>query len=386
MRLVIAGNGPAALSAVESIRKINQSAEIILLTPEREKAYSPCFLYRYVSGELSKDKLYIQEEDFYEKKRVKVLYGVALKGIKPSEKQVKLSNGESLPYDKLLLAIGASPFLPKVEGLEGEEVFFFKTLEDAEKLKEASTKIREAVVIGGGFIGLEAAEALTKRGLTVRVIEKEETLLPRSLSGDLAERLKDYLEKKGVHIFTGQAVRRIKRVRGKIKAVELSDGTEIPAQVVVVSIGVTPNTGPVEGAGIKIDRGIVVNEKMETSIPDIYAAGDVAEQELKGQRRLNPIWINATLGGAVAGANMVGQERKLDYFVPSVNLINLFGLYIFSAGSPEGKDFITWERGSSRGKVVLDQNGKIVGLQIIGPESLRGSLYLNLLERKWDVF
>lgn len=381
MKIVIAGNGPAAISAIESIRKIDRSPSITLISKEREKAYSPCYLYHYISEDITRDKLYIKEDDFYEKNNVNILFGISLEKVMPDKRSVRLSDGKTLPYDRLLIAVGAEPLLPDIPGIHGEGVFVFKSLEDAERIISVIPKIKKAAVIGGGFIGLEAAEALKKKDISVTVIEKEDRLLPRMLDKEMAEIVKSHLLKNGIDIITGKAIKEVERKDGHLRGLRTADGITIPADIIIVSAGVRPNIKPAEGTAIRIERGIIVNERMETNLPGIYAAGDVAEIEIKGIRKLNPIWLNATVSGLIAGANMVGITKRLDSHIPDMNLINLFGAYIFSAGSPEGTDSVKEEDISGIKKFILDEDKRVKGIQIIGNEALKGGLYLNLFGR-----
>jgi nitrite reductase (NADH) large subunit len=387
MKIVIAGNGPAAISAIEAIRASDRASEIIVLSKEKEQAYSPCFLYHYVSGEITKEKLYIKEEDFYEKNNVHLLAGIYLEKVNPHDKRLLLSDGKKISYDKLLIATGAEPIIPSIDGIEGEGVLPFKTLQDTERIlakiecRGGEGTVRKAVVIGGGFTGLEIAEALKKRGLYVTVIEKEDRVLPRMFDREMAEIIKDHLTNNHIDILTGTKVLKIEREKGNIKAIRTDRGT-IDTEIIIISAGIRPNIGPVSNTDIKTERGIIINERCETNIKDIYAAGDVAELEIKGIKKINPIWSNATIQGTVAGSNMVGVEKRIPEHLPDMNLINLFGLYIFSAGMPEGPKAIKREDLSGIKKFILDEEERIKGIQIIGKASLKGGLYLTLLSHK----
>ncbi len=387
MKIVIAGNGPAAISAIEAIRASDRTSEIIVLSKEKEQAYSPCFLYHYVSGEITKEKLYIKEEDFYEKNNVHLLAGIYLEKVNPHDKTLLLSDGKKISYDKLLIATGAEPLTPSIDGIEGEGVLTFKTLQDTERIlakiegRGGEATVRKAVVIGGGFTGLEIAEALKKRGLYVTVIEKEDRVLPRMLDREMAEIIKDHLTNNEIDILTGTKILKIEREKGNIKAIR-TDKETIEAEMIIISTGIRPNIGPVSNTEIKTERGIIINERCETNIKDIYAAGDVAELEIKGIKKVNPIWSNATIQGTVAGSNMVGAEKRIPEHLPDMNLINLFGLYIFSAGMPEGPKAIKREELSGIKKFILDEEERIKGIQIIGNASLKGGVYLNLLSHK----
>lgn len=381
MKFVIAGNGPAAISAIEAIRKSDRISEIVLISRENEQAYSPCFLYHYLSGEISKDKLYIKERDFYEKNDVIVLYGVSLEKILPDNKSLLLSDGKTISYDSLLIATGAEPLKPDIHGIDNVNIFFFKNLEDTERINTVIKESKRAAVIGGGFIGLEVAEALIKKGLSVIVIEKEKRLLPRMLDQEMSGIVKTHLTKKGIEFITGKRILSIEGKKGQTRGIKLEDGTIIQADLVIISTGVRPNIKSVEGSGIRTERGIIVNERMETNIPGIYAAGDIAEIEIRGIKKINPIWSNATITGDIAGSNMAGLSKRLHDHIPPMNLVNLFGLFVFAAGSPDGIRSVKIEDSSGIRKLLLNEDNVVKGIQIIGSYSIKGGIYLNLLDK-----
>ncbi len=381
MRIVIAGNGPSAISAIEAIREADRASEIIVISKENLPAYTPCFLYHYISGEITKDKLLIREEDFYSKNDVNLISGVHVKKVLPEKRTVLLSDERGIEFDRLLIATGSEPLKPAIPGIEGGDILFFKTLQDAERIISIMGRIKKGVVIGGGFIGLEIAEALRKKGLLVTVVEREKRILPRMLDEEMAGIVKDHLSRNGIDILIDKRVIAIERKDGRITGIK-TETEEIPCDLVIVATGVRPNISAVEGSGIKTDRGIVVNEKMETNIPGIYAAGDVAELEIKGIRKVNPILSNAILQGRIAGSNIAGISKRMDSHLPDMNLINLFGLYIFSAGTSEGERVIKREDPSGIKKLILNEDNQLRGIQIIGPASLKGGVYLSILGKK----
>lgn len=226
---------------------------------------------------------------------------------------------------------------------------------------KATEGIRGVVVIGAGFIGLEIAEALCRRGLGVTVIEREERVLPRMLDDEMASILKAHLERNGLRIVTSKGIASINRNRkGEIEGVILEDGSSIACGIVVVATGVRPNIGIIKDAQIRTDYGIVVDDPMRTSIPDVYAAGDISEIEINGIRKVNPIHINAVRSGEVAGYNMAGMERRMDSHIEDMNVVTLFGLSVLSIGSKTGERVIKNERSDSIVKVFTMENGSII--------------------------
>ncbi len=381
MELVIVGNGPAAISAAEAIRETEKSCGITVISKEKEPAYTPCFLSRYVSGEIGKERLYIKERDFYERNRINTILGNAVTEIMPNDKKVRLSDGTELLYERLLMAAGSNPVVPKLPGIEGEGVFSFKTMTDADGILSLVKKFSEVVVIGAGFIGLEIAEALSRRGVMVAVVEREDRILPRMLDKEIAEIVKKHIQGKGVKIHTGRDVVYIERDRkNKLKGVVLDKAGTIPCDFLIAAIGVKPNLEMLKDSLIMTGHGIIVDRHMETNIPDIYAAGDIAEMEIGGIRKVNPVQMNAARGGWIAGCNMVGIERGFDAHLEDMNVVTLFGLSILSLGVQKGSRAIKRQSSSGMIKTYLKEDDSLNGVQITG-DVRRGGLYLSLMRK-----
>ncbi|RKX74237.1 MAG: FAD-dependent oxidoreductase [Spirochaetes bacterium] len=382
MKVVIIGNGPASLSAVEAIRKHDRDSKITVISKEREPAYTPCFLSRYLSGEIEKEKLFLRDSAFYSRNNVELLQGVSADGIETRQNRVILLDGRKMGYDKLLLAGGANPVIPNIPGIDGEGVYYFKTLSDAEKLKVSVHSGNRAVVIGGGFIGLEIAKGLSRLGLNVTIVEKEGGILPRMLDNEIARKVQGHLEEKGMVIYTGYGVKSIKRggLKKKLKEVELDNGKSIPADVLVVAMGVKPNLDIIEGSSVRADTVVLVNERMQTNVENIFSAGDMAEVEIDGKRRVNPIHFHAVKTGEIAGANIAGIEKRLDAHVEDMNTVILFDLPVVSMGERWGEKTIIHERSDRTIKVYL-QDGCINGIQMLGNRE-RGGVYFSCIMRK----
>lgn len=381
MKAAIIGNGAAALSAIEAIRGVDGACEVTVVSKEKDQAYTPCFLANFVAGEIAREKLYMRGESFYEDNRINALLGVTASGVNTDKREIMLSDGNILAYDKLLLAAGSSPIVPKIDGIEGVGVHFFRTLTDAVLIKEAAEKAKDAVVMGAGFIGLEIAEALSRQGVKVIVVEKENRALPRMLDGEIAMLVEDHMRKNGVNIITGQAVNSIERnTAGGLARVTLDSGDSLSCDMLVVSIGVKPNVEMLGEGAVNTNLGVLVNDRMQTSIPSIYAAGDITEIDIGGVVKVNPIHINAVESGRVAGGNMAGAEKRLDEHVDDMNVVTLFGVPILSLGARSGARSIM--RSDSKGivKIYESEEGVISGAQLMG-DVTKGGLYLSLIKR-----
>lgn len=384
MNILIIGNGPAAISAIEAIRGRDRDSEITVVSKEKVPAYTPCFLHRYLSGEVNQERLYIKTGDFYDEERINTILGAEVTGVLTDERKVRLSDRRELRFDRLLIAAGSTPLIPRIPGIECDGVFTFKTLSDVEMIKFYMVRrplIQRAVIMGAGFIGLEVAEALHRHGLLVMVLEREDRILPRVLDDEIAAIVRRHIEGKGVEIITGVEVISIEKDRDKrVKAILLNNGNIISCNLLVMAVGVRPNLDILVGSRINTDRGIIVDERMQTNIPGVYAAGDIAELEIGGIRRLNPIHMNATKGGCIAGCNMAGLSKAFDAHLEDMNVITLFGLSVLSIGTPRGERIIGMHDSKGLTKIYTDEIGRIKGVQIVG-DVTRGGVYLSLMRR-----
>ncbi len=312
MRFVIIGTGGAGVSAVESIRRYDDSSEIIMISREDTPPYSACVLVDYLENEKERDRVFWKGKDFYERMDVTPILGKPVSRIDTEKKTVKVGS-ETIGYDKLLIAAGGKVALPPIGGLDKEGVFTFKTLEDADRMHEwlKHHDVEKAVVIGGGFIGLDAAIGLKAHGVKVTIVELLDRLLPAMFDREMGTIVKEIVERNGVEALVNSRVTEVVG-DGVVSQVRLGDGRVLDADMVVVATGVRPNKDVIRDSGIKFKErgGIIVNEFMETSARDVYAAGDIAEaiDIVTGEERPILLWSNALIQGSIAGYNMVGSE------------------------------------------------------------------------------
>jgi NAD(P)H-nitrite reductase large subunit len=309
MKIVIIGNSVAAVGAIEAVRSVDRSTPITVISDERHPVYSRPLISYLLAGELKPDQIFYRPKNFYEKNNLRPLLGRSVTKVHFEERTVQLENGKKIPYDHLLIATGGKPFIPKIEGLDTPGVYTFTKLEDAKKISSVLKDVQKAVVIGGGLIGLKAAEALRKRKIEVTVVELADHILSLTLDETASSILEKALKKEGVHLITSNTVEAILG-DGRVESVRLADGKLLKTQLVVVAIGVVPNVDPFKETALHIEKGILVNERMETNIPGVYAAGDVTQaydKILKSYRTI-PIWPNAYVQGKIAGYQMTGNK------------------------------------------------------------------------------
>ncbi len=329
MRIVIVGNGPAAASAIEAFRQVDQNSDIIVLSDEPYPTYAPNCMENVIRGDISDFALFYKGGfEFYERHRIDFRPNKEVVGIDNKRKVVIVKGGEEIPYDKCLLAAGASAFVPPIPGRELGGVLTAKNLDDAKKIRQLvlSGKVKRVVIVGAGPIGVEDAETLRRMGLDVAVVEFFDRVLPRMLDKYMAERYMDILQKEeGIEFYLNHQVLAIHGEDGWVEAVEVAQNSSdrkkfLRADMVILSTGVRPRTQLVANTDIKlhIDEvrgrvvgGILVDEYQRTSDPNVYAAGDICSGiDAWGRHRWIALFPPAQQGGAVAGYNMAGLRVK----------------------------------------------------------------------------
>jgi NAD(P)H-nitrite reductase large subunit len=386
-KYLIVGASAAGIGAVEAIREIDPVGTITVISEEACPQYSRPMISDFVSGKADFQKMKCRTDDFWKENNTEALTEKKAIALNLTEKTVSLEDGQKVAYEKLLLATGGKPFVPKMEGSDKEGVFTFTTIKDAERLasKIDSIQAKSAVVIGAGLIGISVTEALAKRGLKVTVVELQEKILSLILDAKASDLVEDVVRKAGVNIVTGQSVQKI---MGKpdndseVGSVILTKGDQIPCDLVIVAIGVIPRTELVAGTAVKTNRGIVVDNFMQTNVADVYASGDVAEAYdfILNQNRLLPLWPLAVLEGRIAGYNMAGVKT---IYAGGTNMSSLkyFGIPIVSIGLANPKEDPTLEV-----LVKFDAERKVYKKLVLKNNVIVGMTLVNCIERAGILF
>lgn len=364
MKYVIIGAGAAGISAVKEILKNrDKEDEITVITKESVPFYYRPRLIEYLSGEVDDEELIIHDEQWFKSNDVSLNLSEEVREIDFKNKKV-ISDKNTYNYDKLLLANGAHSFVPPIKGVEKDNIFTLRNLEDARQIYQTAKEVDSAVVIGGGLLGIEAASNLKKTGGEVTVIEQAGWCLNRQLDKKGGRLLVDILEReKGLKFALDVNTEEFKG-DNEIKEVLLDNGDSLKADLVLLSTGVRSNTGVFENTELKIKRAVDVNKYMETNIEDVYAAGDIAEYNDK----FYGIWMPSMKMGQTAGKNMTGIKYEFSGVVPSYTL-KVAGVNVVSAGNLDpDKEFDSKIEEKERGykRIIRDKEGKAIGLIIVG--------------------
>jgi NAD(P)H-nitrite reductase large subunit len=386
---VIIGNSAGGIGCAEAIREVDRESSLAIISAEKYRTYSRALIPYYLDGRIDEEKMYYRPEDFYEKIDAEAHLGVKVERVNVDSKEVELESGEKLGFNKLLIATGGKPFIPPMEGLKNQKnAFTFLSFDDVLRVKEACENSDKVVVLGGGIIGLMVAEVLSRKGLEVKVVELLERVLAPVVDETVSRIVQRKFEENGVEMILGDTISKVSGEE-EIQSVTLRSGRKIETDMLVIAVGVIPNVDVVKGTSIKINRGIVVNRKMETSAKDIYACGDCAEvyDSILGSYRVLPLWPIAYSGGRVAGFNMCGVEREL-IFATAMNAMHFFDYYIITGGlnlRDGERDFevISEIEGENYRKVVL-KDGEILGF-IVGGEVRRAGILMKLMREKLNV-
>ena len=377
------GNGPAAISAVRAIRSLTDEDAIVLVSKESCPAYSLPLTTYYISGRISYDGIFLCDEGFYRQHKVEFLPGRKAIKVQPDSMSILLEDGTLVSYDNLLVATGASPLIPAIKGIESPGILTLRTAEDAKRLLDLVREGQTVAIIGTGPTGIQLADALIKQGKRVVIIQRSGRVMRRLLDPEAARMLQEKLRAEGIDLRLNEQVLQIED-KGERKELILTSGDRIEVDVVIFSIGIVPNVTLLEGSGVKLQQGILVDQYARTNVENIYAAGDVAEgiNEISGKPEVNATWTNAVEQGWTAGLNMAGKNvpRRRNL---RVNITTPFGLPIASLGSIEGEeasDEVTYAVAENYRKLIF-QDGCLVGAILVGDVEDAG-LLANLIEQR----
>ena len=376
---VVIGNGVATVGCIEGIRSVDKESPITVVSGENHKVYGRPLISYYLQGKTDLEKMKYRPDDFYDKNGVKLLLGQKAASINASGKKVTLEDGTELPYTKLCVATGSSPFVPPFENLESvKEKYSFMTLDDTLALEKALFPEAKVLIVGAGLIGLKCAEGILDRVASVTICDLADRVLSSILDTECAALMQRHLEKNGMSFLLGDSVARFETNKALMKS-----GKEADFDVLVLAVGVRANIGLVRDAGGETDRGIVVDEDMSTTLPGIYAAGDCAQgPDLSiGAKRVLAILPNAYMQGHTAGVNMAGGEATLKNAIP-MNSIGFFGLHAMTAGSYEGE--LYEEKTEDSIKRLFTKDDVLKGYILIGRNE-RAGIYTSMIREKTPI-
>ncbi len=367
-RLVIVGNGMAGHRLVEALLARPERPAITVIGAETAPAYNRILLSPLLAGEMERDALTLRDADWYAEQGIELVLGERVESIDRAARRLTTDAGRQLDYDRLVLATGSTPARPPVPGLELPGVHVFRDLHDADALARAAEAGRNAVVIGGGLLGLEAAEGLRKRGMQVSLLQREDRLMNRQLDLTAARLLESELRGRGLDIHTDAQLERLEaNAEGQVCAALLADGTRLAADCVVVAIGIVPQAELGRMAELEVNRGVIVDEWLTTSDPAIYALGECCEHRGNLYGLVEPIWRQVE----VLADRLCTDERVEGYVEqPTATKLKVSGisLYAFGPTEPEPEHEVLSYRDPQQGdyRRLLLRDGRLEGAVLYG--------------------
>lgn len=375
MKYVIIGNSAAGIGAVEGIRQIDANGEITIISSEPHHTYARPLISYYLRGSATLQSMRYRRNSFYEENRIHFLSGNTVVEIRPTEKAVVLDSGSMIPYDKLLVATGSSPFLPSLNGLETVHgVHTFMGLDDAEAIRRAVKPSARVLIIGAGLIGLKCAEGMHGQVEHITVVDLAPRILSSILDEDSARIVQHHLEEKGIEFKLSHSVKSFDQ-----NTAILEDGESIAFELLILAVGVRPNTTLLEEIA-DVNKGILIDGRGQTSIKDIYAAGDCVQaiDASSGQSKVMALLPNAYMQGECAGINMAGGKKSFDSAIP-MNAISFFGLHVITAGNYTGSDFVRVDR--DKYKRLFHGENRLNGYILVGDVEKAG-IYTSLIRER----
>lgn len=379
MKYVIIGNGYASIQAITSIREQDKKSKITVFEKGKYKAYARPLISYVIQGKAKKENIDLRGDDFYKDNNVDLFLNTTVTKIDNKKKEVVLDNGKTESFDKLIFSTGSSAFIPPFRGLDKVKYHTFITREDMEGIEKDIKQSTKALIIGSGLSGLKAAEALLKRVKSVDVVDLAPSILPSILDEKSSLMIKRRLEEEGLIFHLGTTVDEFKK-----KEAILTNGEILSFDLLIIAVGVRANTQLLSEIGANIERGVIVNSKCETSLEDIYAAGDVTTctELTSASLRSIPIIPNANLQGKTAGLNASGKEAEFKNPI-AMNAIGFFGLYTITAGSYEGGETVI-ETETGYKKFFVKDN-KLKGFILIGDTVEKAGIYTSLIREEKDL-
>ncbi len=396
-KFVIVGNSAAGTAALESIRRYDQESTVTVISDEEYPTYSRCLLSYYLAGKIDEKGLRFRSDSFHDEMNAEVLPGRKVRSVDPEKQQIVCEDDTRMDYDKLLIATGGTPKVPANIPCEIDGVSVLRTVADAKRILGRIHPGGNAVVLGGGLVGTKVAFALNHRGMHVTVVVRSPHVLSQMIDHDAAQIVMGKLREHGIDLLTGSDVAEVEDRHGEMTGLSIAQGPEssglqrVPCDILVIAKGVTPNMDLIENTSVEHHWAIVTNLRMQTTVENIYAAGDVAEtfDIATGRTSVNALWTCAMEQGKIAGCNIAGEDREYDGSV-GMNSINFPGVDLISFGvvhpkEDEGYEVLVYNRPEMDvyKKLVL-QDDRVKGLILVNRIDHAG-VVLSLLRRRVKV-
>ena len=373
MNYVVIGNSAAAVGCIEGIRTADKTGKITVISSEPYHVYSRPLISYLIYGKTTEQNMKYRPDSFYEANGVTPILGVTATKVNYEHKKVILDNGSEVSFDKLLFAIGSSPFVPPMAGLdEVEHKFTFMKLDDAKALQTVLTKESRVLIIGAGLIGLKCAEGILSKVKEITVVDMAPRILPSILDEVGSEMMQKHIEEQGIKFLLSDSVSQFHK-----NTAELKSGGELGFDILVVAVGVRPDTKLAADIGCKVNKGILTDAHCATNLDGVYAAGDCSESHdiSIDSYRVLAILPNAYMQGEAAGINMTGGEKRYDKAIP-MNAIGFFGLHVITAGSYDGEVYVV--KTEKIYKKIISKDNVLKGYILIG-DVARAGIYTSLI-------
>ena len=378
MNYVIIGNSAAAVGTIAGIREFDSTGNITVISDEKYHTYSRPLISYWLEGKVTDKNILYRDADFYEKNNVTPVLGRKVVKIDTANKCVVLDDGMNVQYDKLMVATGSKPFVPPMNGLDKVHYHTFMSFDSVKAIRSELKEGMRVLIIGAGLIGLKAAEALYPYNTKITVVDMADRILPSILDVRAGMKMQKHIESKGVKFILGTSADELTEHSAKLK-----NGMTVDFDMLIVAVGVRPNTELVSDAGGEVNRGIITDTTQKTSLDDIYAAGDctVSYDASSDTNKILALLPNAYMQGEVAGRNMAGREFRYVGAIP-MNAIGFFGLHIITAGSYDGEEYVE-ETENTYKKLVFREN-RLVGYILMG-DVKRAGIYTSMIKERIDL-
>lgn len=378
MNYVIIGNSAAAVGTIAGIREFDSTGNITVISDEKYHTYSRPLISYWLEGKVNDKNIMYRPADFYEQNGVTPVLGRKVTKIDSTNKTVVLEDGLSIQYDKLMVATGSKPFVPPMNGLDKVHYHTFMSYDSVKAIRSEVKDGIKVLIIGAGLIGLKAAEALSAYNAQITVVDMADRILPSILDVRAGMKMQKHIESKGVKFILGTSADEFTEHSAKLK-----NGVTVDFDMLIIAVGVRPNTELIADAGGNVDRGIITDMTQKTSLDDVYAAGDctVSYDASSDTNKILALLPNAYMQGEVAGRNMAGREFRYVNAIP-MNAIGFFGLHIISAGSYDGEEYV--EETENTYKKLIFRENRLVGYILMGNVK-RAGIYTSMIKERIDL-